>query len=104
VDRGTGAITLQGYNTLLRAIETERKLDRWVRTSDLCRAKAERWFAGGFWSLQNSCKCTYLVYEAILNSSGDLPGLLHGCCTVNDAVKHIFVKADNSHYASSPTN
>jgi hypothetical protein len=40
VDRGTGAITLQGYNTLLRAIETERKLDRWVRTSDLCRVKA----------------------------------------------------------------
>jgi hypothetical protein len=28
----------------------------WVRTSDLCRVKAARWFAGGFWSLQNTCK------------------------------------------------
>jgi hypothetical protein len=28
VDRGRGAIALQGFNTLLRAIETERKLDR----------------------------------------------------------------------------
>lgn len=28
IDRGTGAIVLQGFNTLLRAIESQRKLDK----------------------------------------------------------------------------
>ena len=37
--------------------------------------------AGGFWSLQNACKSPYLLYGAVLKVSGDLLGLLHGCCT-----------------------
>jgi len=34
VDRGTGAVTLQGMNTLLRAIEIQRKLDRQAELED----------------------------------------------------------------------
>jgi hypothetical protein len=37
---------------------------------------------GGFWSLQNSCKSQGLLYDAFLNISGYLLGLLHGCCTL----------------------
>jgi hypothetical protein len=53
----------------------------WDRTSDLCRVKAVRLFARGFWSLQNSCKSPYFYIDAFPSVSEDLPGLLHGCCT-----------------------
>jgi hypothetical protein len=43
--------------------------------------KAARWFAGGFWSLQNTCKWAYSSYDAFPQFSGYLLGLLHGCCT-----------------------
>src|SRR3712207_8926858 len=43
--------------------------------------------AGGFWSLQNACKTAYLVYDAFANISGDLLGLLHGCCTTARAYR-----------------
>src|SRR5215211_3494248 len=52
-----------------------------VRTPDLRRAKAARYFARGFWSLQNACKLLYFCFDAILSMSGDLLGLPHGCCT-----------------------
>ena len=53
----------------------------WFRTSDLCRVKAARWFAGGFWRLQNPCKSSYSCAVDFPNIAGDLLGLLHGCCT-----------------------
>jgi hypothetical protein len=31
--------------------------------------------------LQNTCKWRYLCVDAFPSISGDLPGLLHGCCT-----------------------
>src|SRR5215217_1299550 len=52
-----------------------------IRTPDLRRAKAARYFAGAFRSLQNSCKSPYLLFGALLKVSGYLLGLLHGCCT-----------------------
>src|SRR5215212_11755095 len=52
-----------------------------VRTPDLRRAKAARYFARGFWSLQNACKLLYFCFDAILSMSGDLLGLRHDCCT-----------------------
>ena len=52
-----------------------------IRTPDLRRAKAARYFAGLFRRLQNCCKCKYLAYYAFPKLSGDLLGLLHGCCT-----------------------
>ena len=39
-----------------RDTESEEVGRCWVRHSDLCRVKAVRWFAGDFWSLQNTCK------------------------------------------------
>jgi hypothetical protein len=42
---------------------------------------AARYFARGFWSLQNACKLPYLPIGAFLKVSGDLLGLLHGCRT-----------------------
>ena len=44
-------------------------------------AKAARYFARGFWSLQNACKSPYLLVGAFLKVSGYLLRLLHGCCT-----------------------
>ena len=52
-----------------------------IRTPDLRRAKAVRWFAKGFWSLQNTCKRADSRENALLQFSGYHPGLLHGCCT-----------------------
>src|SRR5215218_936689 len=56
-----------------------------VRTPDLRRAKAARYFARGFWSLQNACKWQYFCVDAFPSISGDLLGLLHGCCTAGKA-------------------
>ena len=53
-----------------------------IRTPDLRRAKAAQYFASGFWSLQNSCKSAYFLLDAFPEFSGDLLGLLHGCCTI----------------------
>src|SRR5829696_5487702 len=52
-----------------------------IRTPDLRRAKAARYFARGFWSLQNACKSSCFPIDAFLKVSGYLLGLLHGCCT-----------------------
>jgi hypothetical protein len=52
-----------------------------IRTPDLRRAKAARYSAGAFWSLQNPCKQPYSRVKAFHSISGDLLGLLHGCCT-----------------------
>ena len=52
-----------------------------IRTPDLRRAKAARYFAGAFWRLQNSCKSRFSCEEVLLKLSGHLLGLLHGCCT-----------------------
>jgi hypothetical protein len=54
----------------------------WDRTSDLCRVKAARWFAGRFWRMQNTCKSKFSYENTLLQCSGDLLGLLHGCCTL----------------------
>jgi hypothetical protein len=48
-----------------------------IRTPDLRRAKAARWFAGAFWSLQNACTLPRFCVDAFPGISGDLPGLLH---------------------------
>jgi hypothetical protein len=42
VDRGSGAIVLQGFNTLLRAIETERKLDRFIELEETVEELRDR--------------------------------------------------------------
>ena len=52
-----------------------------IRTHALRRAKAARYFAGSFRGLQNSCKQLYSCVDAFPSISGDLLGLLHGCCT-----------------------
>ena len=52
-----------------------------IRTHALRRAKAARYFARAFSSLQKPCKLPYFCVETFPGSSGDLLGLLHGCCT-----------------------
>jgi hypothetical protein len=37
--------------------------------------------------LQNRCKSPYFLIGAFLKVSGDLLGLLHGCCTTAKAYK-----------------
>ena len=53
----------------------------WTRTRDLFLIREARRFAGGFQSLQNTCKYAYSSIDAFLKISGYWPGLLHGCCT-----------------------
>ena len=52
-----------------------------IRTPDLRRAKAARYFAGRFSSVQNACKLSCFRVDTFPSISGDLLGLLHGCCT-----------------------
>src|SRR4028118_1368894 len=52
-----------------------------IRPPDLRRAKAARHFSEPFRSLQNSCKQAHFCSIAFPGISGDLLGLLHGCCT-----------------------
>jgi hypothetical protein len=52
-----------------------------IRTHALRRAKVARRFARLFQSLQNRCKSAYFLHDAFPSISGDLLGLLHGCCT-----------------------
>src|SRR5918998_1863235 len=52
-----------------------------TRTRNLRHAKAAQYFARGFSSLQNACKSSYLLIDALLKASGVSLGLLHGCCT-----------------------
>src|SRR5215207_1235933 len=50
-----------------------------IRTLDLRRAKAALYFSEPFWSLQNSCKSAYFLYNALPKFSGCSLRLLHGC-------------------------
>jgi hypothetical protein len=52
-----------------------------IRTPDLRRAQAARYFAGRFSSVQNACKLSCFRVDTFPSISGDLLGLLHGCCT-----------------------
>jgi hypothetical protein len=83
VEPGT-TIELRDAQWYLRGRDVPKRKDgdpAVLKTVKLTRVKAVRWFSGGFWSLQNSCKQGNFVYDAFLNISGYLLGLLHGCCT-----------------------
>src|SRR5918999_3138650 len=52
-----------------------------TRTPGLRHARAPRRFAGVFRCVQNACKWQHSDESTFSSISGDLPGLLHGCCT-----------------------
>src|SRR5215211_8642445 len=52
-----------------------------IPTRDLRFRRSPRGFAGVFRCVQNTCKWQHSDEGTFLSISGDLPGLLQGCCT-----------------------
>jgi hypothetical protein len=68
-----------------------------TRTRDLRHARAARRFAGVFRRVQNACKWQHSDDGAFLSISGDLLGLLHGCCTEMLRLLHQHKVWDDQH-------
>src|SRR5215212_4269611 len=56
----------------------------WTRTRDLFLIRVAWRFSGDFQSLQNACKWQHSDEDTFLGISGDLLGLLHGCCKLRE--------------------
>jgi hypothetical protein len=74
---GRGRADQQLYLTC--KMQTSKSGAEGIRTPDLRRAKAARYSAGDFWSLQNPCKSPCFCIDAFPSIAEDLLGLLHRC-------------------------